>query len=77
MKVGPGTEERSPSWFYNTVIHCCTHAALVSLLACLWACHIIMTSPGERLPQSMDIKYFRANIKGDMSNFVKNSENFI
>ena len=36
-----------------------------------------MTSQGERMPQSMDIQYSRANNKGDMSNFMKNSENFI
>ena len=29
------------------------------------------------MPQSMDIQYPRANIKGDMSNFMKNSENFV
>ena len=29
------------------------------------------------MPQSMEIQYSRANIKGDMSNFMKNSEHFI
>ena len=36
-----------------------------------------VTSREERMPQSMEIQYSRANIKGDMSNFMKNSENFI
>ena len=29
------------------------------------------------MPQSMEIQYSRANIKGDMSNFMINSESFI
>ena len=36
-----------------------------------------VTSRGEREPQSMEIQYSRANIKGDMSNLMKNSEHFI
>ena len=29
------------------------------------------------MPQSMEIQYSQANIKGDMSNFMKNIENYI
>ena len=36
-----------------------------------------MTSQGERVPQTMEIQHSQANIKGLMSNFMKNSENFI
>ena len=36
-----------------------------------------VTSRGERVPKSMEIQYSWANIKEDMSNFMKNSENFI
>ena len=38
---------------------------------------INVTSRRERMPQRMEIQYSRANIKGDMSNSMKNSENFI
>ena len=33
----------------------------------------LVTSQGERVPQSMEIQHFQANInyKGDMSNFLK------
>ena len=36
-----------------------------------------VTSRGERVLQSMEIQYSQTNIKGDMSNFMKNSEDFI
>ena len=36
-----------------------------------------VTSQRERVPQSMGIQHSQANIKGDMSNFMKNIENFI
>ena len=29
------------------------------------------------MPKNMEIQYSLVNIKGDMSNFMKNSENFI
>ena len=32
---------------------------------------------GERVPQSMEIQHSQTNIKGDMSTFMKNIENFI
>ena len=38
---------------------------------------VIVTSQGERVPQSIEIQHSEANIKGDMSIFVKNIENFI
>ena len=38
---------------------------------------LYVTSRGERVPQSMEIQYSRANIKEDMSNFMKNSDIFI
>ena len=37
----------------------------------------IVTSQGERMPQSMEIQHSRANIKGDMSTFMKKIENSI
>ena len=36
-----------------------------------------VTSRGERVPQSIEIQHSQANIKGNMSNFMKNIENFI
>ena len=39
--------------------------------------YIYVTSQVERVPQSMEIQYSQANIKGDMSNFMQNNENFI
>ena len=46
----------------------------IYIYMCVCVC---VTSRGERMPQSMDIQYSRANIKGDMSNFMKTSENFM
>ena len=36
-----------------------------------------VTSRGERVPQCMEILYSGANIKGDMSDLMEKSENFI
>ena len=35
-----------------------------------------LTSQRERVPQSMQIQHSQANIKGDMSNSMKNIQNF-
>ena len=36
-----------------------------------------VTSQGESVPNKMNNQYSCANTKGDMSSFMKNSENFI
>ena len=54
----------------HTHIHAHTHMHIETMRK-------VMTSRGERMPQSREIQYSRANIKGYMSNFMKNSENFI
>ena len=33
--------------------------------------HLFIYTHTQRVPQSMEIQYSRANIKGDMSNFMK------
>ena len=57
---------------YQTQI---TRESIILSVRTAHACEV--TSQGERVPQSMEIQHPQANIKGDMSNFMKNSENFI